>query len=111
MRFSLEILDEIFKIYPSHRVGIKLSPSGGFNDMGPVDENGDTKHASYQAILEQYGPFVKRLDELKLGYIQMVRPGFGNEKYDDKPRGYEHLDIFKDFRPLVTNAKVSILYL
>lgn len=106
MRFSLEILDEIFKIYPSHRVGIKLSPSGGYNDMGPVDENGDTKHASYEAILEQYVPFIKKLDSLNLGYIQVMRPGFGSTKYDDKPRGYEQLDIFKDFRPLVKNAKV-----
>jgi 2,4-dienoyl-CoA reductase-like NADH-dependent reductase (Old Yellow Enzyme family) len=107
MRFSLEILDEIFKVYPSSRVGIKLSPSGGYNDMGPVDEAKDTKHASLEAIREQYVPFVKRLDELKLGYIQMMRPGFGATQYDDgKERGYEDLDIFTEFRPLVKNAKV-----
>jgi len=106
MRFSLEILDEIFKIYPPHRVGIKLSPSGGYNDMGPVDETGDTEHASYVAILEQYVPFVKKLDSLGLGYIQIMRPGFGTTKYDDRLRGYDKLDIFKEFRPLVKNAKV-----
>jgi len=106
MRFSLEILDEIFKIYPRSRVGIKLSPSGGYNDMGPVDESKDPKHASYEALLEQYVPFVKKLDSLGLGYIQMMRPGFGATKYDEEQRGYEDLDIFKDFRPLVKNAKV-----
>lgn len=107
MRFSLEILDEIFKVYPSTRVGIKLSPSGGYNDMGCVDESKDTKHASLDAIREQYVPFIKKLDELKLGYVQITRPGFGAIRYEDgKQRGYEDLDIFKEFRPLVKNAKV-----
>jgi len=110
MTFSLEILDEIFKVYPRTRVGIKLSPSGGYNDMGPVDEKVDAKHASYQATLDQYVPFIKKLDSLGLGYIQIMRPGFGATQYEDgKERGYEDLDIFKEFRPLVKNAKVIIL--
>lgn len=109
MTFSLEILEEIFKVYPPHRVGIKLSPSGGYNDMGPVDENRDTKHASYEATLEQYVPFVKKLDSLGLGYIQIMRPGFGTMKYDEKPRGLQELDIFKELRPHVKNAKVLFL--
>ena len=78
--------------------------------MGPVDESKDPKHASYEALLEQYVPFVKKLDSLGLGYIQMMRTGFGATKYDEEQRGYEDLDIFKDFRPLVKNAKVCIRF-
>jgi hypothetical protein len=36
----------------------------------------------------------------------MMRPAFGATKYDEEQRGYEDLDIFTDFRPLVKNAKV-----
>jgi 2,4-dienoyl-CoA reductase-like NADH-dependent reductase (Old Yellow Enzyme family) len=106
MRFSLEILDEIFKVYPRNRVGIKLSPNGGYNDMGPVDES-DPTHASLKAIREQYIPFVKKLDSLKLGYILITRPGVSAIQYDDgKERGYQTLNIFEEFRPFVKNAKV-----
>jgi hypothetical protein len=62
--------------------------------MGPIDENGDTKNTSYQTLLDQYVPFVKKLDALGLGYIQMMLPGFGATKYDEEQRGYGDLDIF-----------------
>jgi hypothetical protein len=110
MTFSLEILDEIFKIYPPSCVGIKLSPGGGYNDMGPVDQSKNTKYASRRATLDQYVPFIKELDTLGLGYIQITRAGFDTTKYDgdERERGLsaEELDVIKEFRPLVKNAKV-----
>ena len=33
-RFGLEILKELVSIWGSKRVAIRLSPAGGYNDMG-----------------------------------------------------------------------------
>lgn len=37
VRFAQEVLDAILSVWPSDRVGIKLSPFGGYNDVG-MDE-------------------------------------------------------------------------
>ncbi|KAJ8591529.1 FMN-linked oxidoreductase, partial [Rhizopogon salebrosus TDB-379] len=49
-RFGLEILKELVSIWGSKRVAVRLSPSGGYNDMGmPLQETIDT----YQYFISQ----------------------------------------------------------
>jgi 2,4-dienoyl-CoA reductase-like NADH-dependent reductase (Old Yellow Enzyme family) len=64
VRFVLEIADAIIESgwHPS-RVGIKLSPGGGYNDMGsPKEEQKET-----------YSLLIEELDKRGLGYVCLVR--------------------------------------
>lgn len=62
-RFALETIDALCEVYPPEQVGIKISPSGGFNDMG--------EDADY--IKEFYTYFITQLDQRKIGYVQLFR--------------------------------------
>jgi 2,4-dienoyl-CoA reductase-like NADH-dependent reductase (Old Yellow Enzyme family) len=62
-RFPLRVIDEICGVYGNDRVGIKLSPGGGYNDMGMNQK--DTS--------ETYGYLVKELSTRRIAYIQITR--------------------------------------
>jgi 2,4-dienoyl-CoA reductase-like NADH-dependent reductase (Old Yellow Enzyme family) len=62
-RFSLRVIDEICGVYGNDRVGIKLSPGGGYNDMGMNQK--DTS--------ETYGYLIKELNARHIAYIQVTR--------------------------------------
>lgn len=80
-RFSLRIIDEICSVYGNDRVGIKLSPGGGYNDIGM-----DGKDTA-----ETYGHLIKELNKRRIAYIQITRYwDFG----DPAKRGRE-IDIFQ----------------
>ncbi|KAJ3017274.1 UNVERIFIED_CONTAM: hypothetical protein HDU68_011767 [Siphonaria sp. JEL0065] len=88
-RFVLEIVKAAIGEWgDSKRVGIKLSPAGGYNDMGDSDE----------VAREEYTYLVKELDKLNLGYIQFSQ-GFPS------PRANK-LVVLDEFRPLVKNSLV-----
>ena len=73
--------DEMIKVYGNDRVGIKLSPGGGYNDMGMNEK--DTN--------ETFTYLIKELNKRKIAYIQLSRYlGFG----DPVKRGRE-VDIFQ----------------
>lgn len=61
-RFRLlgEVLAALFETWPSRRVGVRISPSGTFNDMGDSDPE-----ATFEEV-------VSRLDELDLGYLHVI---------------------------------------
>ncbi len=59
-RFLLEVLAAVFEIWPSNRVGVRLSPNGVFNDMGSDD------------FRETYLYLIKQLSPLKLGYVHIM---------------------------------------
>jgi 2,4-dienoyl-CoA reductase-like NADH-dependent reductase (Old Yellow Enzyme family) len=62
-RFPLRVIDEICGVYGNDRVGIKLSPGGGYNDMGMNQK--DTS--------ETYGYLVKELSARRIAHIQITR--------------------------------------
>ncbi|CAF0745091.1 unnamed protein product [Adineta steineri] len=62
-RFSLRIIDEICGVYGNDRVGIKLSPGGGYNDMGMTEKD----------TVETYGYLIKELTSRRIAYIQLAR--------------------------------------
>jgi len=55
-----EVLQAVMKIWPSQRVGVRLSPNGVFNDMGHED------------FRETYLYVIKQLQKLDLGYVHIM---------------------------------------
>ncbi|KAF7324895.1 Oxidored-FMN domain-containing protein [Mycena kentingensis (nom. inval.)] len=61
-RFPLEVLQALVEVF-GNNVGVKISPCGGFNDMGmPLQET-----------IETFGYFVREADKLGLAYISLMR--------------------------------------
>lgn len=59
-RFLLEVLDAVFDVWPSNRVGVRLSPNGVFNDMGSDD------------FRSTYLCLIKKLNDLRLAYVHIM---------------------------------------
>jgi len=59
-RFLGEVLAAVLEIWPSQKVGVRLSPNGVFNDMGSED------------FRETYGYCIKELATLNLGYVHIM---------------------------------------
>lgn len=70
MKFSLAALRTMNKHFPYSRIGIKIAPCGGYNDMGEVDEDWNPSVENAKAT---YGPFCAELDKLGLAYVQVMR--------------------------------------
>ncbi|KAJ7582303.1 hypothetical protein C8J56DRAFT_1005980 [Mycena floridula] len=76
-RFGLETLKSLIEVWGADRVAVKLTPAGGYNDMGmPLQETLDTL---------QY--FISEADKLKLSYICIGRHF---EMFNPKGRGTPH---------------------
>lgn len=55
-----EVLNAVMEVWPSNRVGVRLSPNGVFNDMGAPD------------FRETYLHVIKELSKLDLGYVHIM---------------------------------------
>ncbi|KAF9053222.1 hypothetical protein BJ165DRAFT_1383633 [Panaeolus papilionaceus] len=96
-RFGLEVLKELVSVF-GRNVAVKLSPAGGYNDVGmPLEET-----------IATYSYFITEADKLGLAYIVLVRysPKFDVE-IDGKPRATKH-DVIATFKPFVKNAKLIV---
>lgn len=67
LRIVNEILDAISEIWPTNRIGIRLSPLGQFNDVSDSDPEA------------HFGYFIDKLDKRGLGYLHMVEEAPGAE--------------------------------
>ncbi|KAJ7239021.1 FMN-linked oxidoreductase [Mycena haematopus] len=94
-RFGLEVLRTLIGVFGPD-VAVKLSPAGGYNDMGmPLDET-----------IETYTYFITEADKLGLSYICLARfVPYLDIIIDGKGRATQH-DVIGTFRPLITHAKV-----
>jgi N-ethylmaleimide reductase len=59
-RFLKEVLAAVLEVWPSKRVGVRLSPNGVFNDMGSSD------------FRETYLYTIKELNRLNLAYVHIM---------------------------------------
>lgn len=65
-RFLEEVFAAVFEVWPSQRVGVRLSPNGIFNDMGSRD------------FRETYLYTIQALEKLNLAYVHIMDGlGFG----------------------------------
>ncbi|ESK85807.1 nadh:flavin oxidoreductase nadh oxidase [Moniliophthora roreri MCA 2997] len=97
-RFGLEVLKAVSEIFGSDRVGIKLSPCGGYNDMGmPLEDT-----------LETFRYFITQADNLKLAYICLVRY---DERLDividGEPRSIKH-DVIDSYAHYIKNSALFL---
>lgn len=73
-RFTLEVLEELIRVWGPDRVGIKLSPSIAYNNMIDSDP---------RAL---YSHLVRELDKLPLAYLHLMQPMFPLDKFPDWPQ-------------------------
>ncbi|KAF9062320.1 hypothetical protein BDP27DRAFT_1336773 [Rhodocollybia butyracea] len=94
-RFGLLALERLIKVFGGDRVGVKLSPSGGFNDVGmPLQETIDT-----------YNYFIAEADKLGIAYFALLRHiDVLDPVIDGKRRATAH-DVLATYAPAVKNAK------
>ena len=59
-RFLKEVVEAVTSVWPAHRVGVRLSPNGAFNDMGSPD------------FREQFTFVAGQLDRFGLAYLHVV---------------------------------------
>ncbi|KAJ6573947.1 hypothetical protein DFH09DRAFT_1078882 [Mycena vulgaris] len=89
-RFGLETLKSLIEVYGAD-VAVKLSPAGGYNDVGmPLPET-----------IEVYTYFITEAEKLGLSYIVLARYLEINGEMDATPH-----DVLATFRPAVTRAKL-----
>ncbi len=99
-RFGLEVTKIMCDVFGADRVGIKLNPCGGYNDVGmPLDEQ-----------IAQFTYYITEIDKLGIAYFQLVRYAEKMDPtYDEKegPRGTKH-DVIATYTPLIKNAKILL---
>jgi len=88
------VIDEICSVWGNDRVGIKLSPGGGYNDMGMNEKD----------TAETYGYLIKELNDRHIAYIQLARYwALG----DPVKRGTD-VDVFQ-WRNLINSQHTALL--
>lgn len=72
-RFLQEILDRVLQVWPAHRVGVRLSPNGVFNDMGSPEYREIFLYVAQQ--LKGYGlGYLHLMDGLAFGFHNLGEP-------------------------------------
>ncbi|MEK0181048.1 MAG: alkene reductase [Oscillatoriales cyanobacterium] len=72
-RFLKEIVEAIITVFPAHRVGVRLSPNGIFNDMGSPDYRPSFLYIAGQ--LNTYNlAYLHLMDGLAFGFHEMGTP-------------------------------------
>lgn len=92
-RFRLlsEVLQAVTTVFPSERVGVRISPNGMFNDMGSPDYR------------EQFLYVAEQLDQLGLAYLHVMDGlGFGFHELGEPMTLSEFRQVFTG--PLVGNV-------
>ncbi len=72
-RFLKEVVEAIITVFPAHRVGVRLSPNGVFNDMGSPDYRESFLYIAGQ--LNTYNlAYVHLVDGLAFGFHELGTP-------------------------------------
>lgn len=91
IRLLSEILDAISEVYPTSRIGVRLSPNGVFNDMGSPDYRETFLYAA------------KRLNDYGLAYLHVLDGlGFGFHELGEPMTLSDFREVFKG--PLMGNC-------
>ncbi len=76
MRLLGEVIESISKVYPSDRIGVRLSPYGSFNDMADSDP------------IVLFNAVIQKLNGYQLSYVHMIEPrstsAGGNDQVNDQ---------------------------
>ena len=90
-RFLHEIVSAVTEIWPTNRIGVRLSPNGNFNDMGSDDYR------------EAFTYFASQLDKVGLAYLHLVDGlTFGFHELGDPMNLSEFRQVFSG--PIIGNC-------
>lgn len=110
-RFYLEVIAAVSEVFGADRVGIKLSPCGGYNDMGFVLLMGciiarltNLFRMPLEETLQTFTYLVKEINKRDLAYITLVR---FSPAMDPTGRGTEH-DVLASYNHLITAPTRSV---
>ena len=88
MRFPLEVVDAVVNVWGADRVGVRISPLGGFNSMEDSDP---------EAL---FTAFAKALGKRGLGYLHIIT----DNAFADDPRSFDPLWLGSAFGGTVIAA-------
>lgn len=72
-RFLKEVVEGVTSVWPAHRVGVRLSPNGSFNDMGSPDYREQFTFVATQ--LDRFGlAYLHIMDGLAFGFHKLGEP-------------------------------------
>jgi N-ethylmaleimide reductase len=94
-RFLMDVVTAVSKVWPSRRVGVRISPNGVFNDMGSPNYREQFLHAA------------AALDRLDLGYLHVVDGlAFGFHKLGEPMTLADFPGVFRG--PIVGNCGYTL---
>ena len=94
-RFLLDVVTAVSRVWPSRRVGVRISPNGVFNDMGSPNYREQFLHAA------------TALDRMDLGYLHVVDGlGFGFHKLGEPMTLADFRGVFRG--PIVGNCGYTL---
>lgn len=92
-RLLVEIVDAVSTVFPSDRVGVRLSPFSPFGDIGDSDPRGLFSHV------------ISTLDKKNLAYLHLIEPRWIADLMGQKDEG--QVDNIAIFRSLFHGAIIS----
>ncbi|KAJ6537672.1 flavoprotein NADH-dependent oxidoreductase [Mycena capillaripes] len=96
-RFALETLEALIEVWGPN-VAIKVSPAGGYNDVGmPLQDTIDT-----------FGHLLRETNKLGLSYVVLARYNAARDlEIDGKKRGTPH-DVVETFRSFLPDTPIFV---
>lgn len=73
LRFPMMVVDAVVEVWGGQRTGIRVSPTGTFNDMHDDDP------------VATYGVFAKNLNDAGIAFIEVVEDSFQGNEVDGRP--------------------------
>lgn len=73
VRLPMEVVQAVVEVWGAERVGVRVSPTGSFNDMYDEDP------------VATYAGFAERLNEISVGYIEVVEDSFQGNHESGRP--------------------------
>ncbi|RLK50915.1 N-ethylmaleimide reductase [Alkalispirillum mobile] len=73
LRFPLMVVEAVKQVWPAGRIGVRVSPTGSFNDMRDEDP------------VATFGAFARALDEAGIAYIEVVEDSFQGNHANGRP--------------------------
>jgi N-ethylmaleimide reductase len=94
-RFLMDVVTAVSKVWPSRRVGVRISPNGVFNDMGSPNYREQFLHAA------------AALDRMDIGYLHVVDGlAFGFHKLGEPMTLSDFRGVFRG--PIVGNCGYTL---
>ena len=73
LRFPMMVVEAVKEVWPTARIGIRVSPTGSFNSMHDEDP-----HSTYRAL-------ARKVNEAGLAYIEVVEDSFQGNHENGRP--------------------------